>query len=85
MGLYVVRKETATRRGVEVERIAIESESGEHVMGLDLPANLTTDWFRMAGIRVRANLKNRHDEDAPVFGAAHGDAAALAFAEMFNA
>lgn len=84
MALYVVRKVCERdRRGHERERFALYL--GEtYVTGIDIPAVVTEAWTRIAPKQVRLNLRNRHGDDAPEFGAEPHDKAAIMFAGMLN-
>lgn len=84
MALYTVKKIVErNKRGVEVERYEL-FVGDQYVTGLDIPAQATMDWYRIAVKRVRANLISRHNDPNPIFGAPQGEQAALVFAEMLN-
>jgi hypothetical protein len=85
MALYTVRKTVETnKRGIEVQRYELFADD-RYVTGLDIPAQVNMDWYRVAAMRVRANILNRHDDPEPIFGAAPDEQSAYAFAEMLNA
>lgn len=84
MALYEVRKVCEPdRRGNERERFELYRD-GDYVTGIDIPTIVTESWTRIAPKQVKLNLRNRHGDDAPEFGASPGDPEAITFAGMLN-